>query len=300
MIISNQQHPHNYQQNHQHHHNDPHSSYPGGEPWPAPPLAQGAPSHQQQFHPAPPAAPTSPTSPTSPASPVSPTSPTSPSPLYAPHFNGPPPSPNAFSGSPASPLPVQFSRFSVAQSRQTVGNHGTAPQSQEAATSPPDGTPRFVPKDYHQQQNSPHHHPRHPRHHNAGPAPQFYGVGTQFPVRQNVVLPPPPNLDHFPPLGQESPRERPPLPLGSMPPQQAGQYRGQRQWRAQPPPNYYEQFFAEQAFFLDQMAHQLLKEITPLESEIAAKHTLLETLERICKQLCPTAKLMPFGSLVST
>lgn len=141
--------------------------------------------------------------------------------------------------------------------------------------------------------------------------------------QQQRPAPPPSNLDHFPPLGNEIPREKS-RPLHSVPAKPADQPRGQQrpaaaevvviggqnsgrqraggtvfQWRP-PVQTQYEQFFPEQAFYLDMVAKAILNGIQPPESETDAKIKLLQTLQDICRQLCPTAELIPFGSLVST
>lgn len=164
------------------------------------------------------------------------------------------------------------------------------------------GTPRFVPK----------HHPSNKGVVRGGPGSRA-PPGGRFPPRSSA--PPPPNLDHFPPLGKETPKEKP-RPLHSVvPTQHADQPRGQLrqpevvvgpgfhnsrlfQWR--PPQTHYEQFYVEQAFHLDHVAKALLEKITPPDSETSFKEELLRTLQDICKKLCPTAELIPFGSLVST
>ncbi|KAF8539701.1 hypothetical protein BDD12DRAFT_736574 [Trichophaea hybrida] len=140
-----------------------------------------------------------------------------------------------------------------------------------------------------------------------------YGPASRYPSRQNLDslnAPPPPSLDHFPPLGKEIPKEKL-RSLNSVLTQHADQPRGQQpvgpanrnaksyHWRPTQAPAYYEQFFAEQALHLDQVAKRLLDKITPPDSETTAKHELLKTLERICKQLSPSAKLIPFGSVVT-
>jgi hypothetical protein len=139
-----------------------------------------------------------------------------------------------------------------------------------------------------------------------GPQQSYGPRGPRFTPRQPPGLtaaPPPSSLDHFPPLGKEILKNQP-RPSPGSPAQPADQARGQRNpnarlWQPPPPAIRYEQFFAEQALHLDQLASALLNEITPPDSEISSRRKLLEDLGRICHQLSPTAKLVPFGSLVS-
>lgn len=135
------------------------------------------------------------------------------------------------------------------------------------------------------------------------------------------LAPPPPSLDHFPPLGKENPegKQRSPHSVPSY--QRADQPHGQQPHRPKAgplasnnnpiaprrfdrrPPRlpvaHYEQFFVEQAANLEKVAKSLLEEISPPDEETVAKNELLHLLQGICRKLVPTAVLIPFGSLVS-
>lgn len=208
---------------------------------------------------------------------------------------------SSFSG----PAPVPFAGMPLPQLQQQP----QYPRGQRPPGIPAD-TLRYVPK----QQHAPPHKGR------GGPS-----VQSRFPPRhqQHRPAPPPSNLDHFPPLGNEIPREKS-RPLHSVPAKHADQPRGQQrpaaadvvvigghnsarqrgggtayQWRP-PAQTQYEQFFPEQAYHLDNVAKTLLDSITPPDNETRSKERLLDRLQDICRKLCPTADLIPFGSLVST
>lgn len=55
----------------------------------------------------------------------------------------------------------------------------------------------------------------------------------------------------------------------------------------------------DQVRILDDYAKLVLQEALPLEGERAEKEQFLQELEKQCRELVPTAKLMPFGSYVS-
>jgi len=218
--------------------------------------------------------------------------------------NMPPPQ-NAFSVAPPS-LPVPFYLTPQLHPGLGMGAGATASPQLAVAQAPyrshDGGTPRLVPTQPPLGRNA-----RRPG------LVHSYGPASRYPSRQNLASqnsPPPSNFDHFPPLGKEIPKEKQ-RSLNSVPTQRADQPRGQQpvgpgnrntksyQRRPAQALGHYEQFFAEQAFYLDQVTKRLLDKITPPDSAITAKHELLNSLELICKQLSPTAKLIPFGSLVS-
>lgn len=203
---------------------------------------------------------------------------------------------------PGLPLPPQHMRH-------FPGHAPRAPAEIPASSvrrSPHGPTPGFPPTSH------PQHHGRHP--HAPHPRRSFHGPN-QPPVNTGAPVP---TMADFPPLGAQGPVARPvPVPTGPNP-QRANAYVGQHQVQVgrrhaeNAPPRgqhsytapaqrhqAYRQYWPEQARLLDELSKEVLAKATPPESETDMKKQLLSRLEAICKELDPSAELVPFGSLVS-
>ncbi|TGZ77481.1 PAP/OAS1 substrate-binding domain-containing protein [Ascodesmis nigricans] len=207
--------------------------------------------------------------------------------------------------SPAAKIPHKHHPRTSTDSRGFVRSQ-TIHRPGPAASQPPSNGPN---RRFPGEAQRPDHRPPHLR----GPSQnRNYWHGAPPPPRQVVPqgLSPPAatNLHHFPPLGAKVAPPPPSLPsYHSVPTAPCHRPENQRPvYQNDNRDSYhykqrglYDGYLAEQWRELDKMAKEVLLTATPVDGEKEAKEKFMQDLEAVCQKVEPTAKLIPFGSIVT-